>query len=210
MIVRNLKLLGNNLYMLYKEELEKLLKLDGQIKGVFLQTDAKYILEKEGEGGLQRLEKKAKEFGLKLDYRTARAMQWYPVGLRPISLLLIKEVFGYNDKDIREMGRMAAKFSFIIKFFVRFFTSIKKIFEKSPDYYKMQYSIGKLEPVYFDEKEKKCILRLKNFKIHPLVCFYLEGYFQGVAEFALKGKVSCQETKCVFRGDEYNEYLIQW
>ncbi len=196
--------------MLKKEEIEKLLKIKGEVKGVFLQTDARYILEREGEKGLRKLEKKAKEIGVDLDYRKASAMQWYSVGLRPISLLLIKEVFGYNDKDIREMGRMAAKFSFIVKLFVRFFSPIKKLFESAPNYYKMQYRIGSLERVYFSETEKKAILRLKDFKIHPLVCLYLEGYFQGIAEFALKEKVRTKETKCVFRGDDFNEYLIEW
>ena len=195
--------------MITKEEIEKLAKIEGQIKGVFLQTDARYILEKEGEVGLEKLEKRARELGLGLDYRNARAMQWYSVGLRPISLLLIKDVFGYNDKEIRDMGRMAAKFSFIIKLFVKFF-SIKRLFEKAPYYYKMQYSIGKLEPVYLNEKEKKVILRLKDFKIHPLVCLYLEGYFQGVAEFVIKEKITCRETKCVFKQDKINEYLIRW
>lgn len=197
--------------MIKKEELEKLLKLKGKIKGVFLQTDAKYIIENEGEEGLLRLEKKLKNIGnYALDYRNAKAMKWYDVGLRPISLLLIKDVFGYNDKQIREMGRMAAKFSFIIKLFVRFFASIEKLVERIPDYYKMQYNIGKLEVINFDNKGKKLSLALKNFKIHPLVCLYLEGYFQGVGELALKGDVTCKEIKCVFRSDSFNEYLIRW
>lgn len=196
--------------MIKKEEIENLLKLKGEVKGVFLQTDARYILEREGEKGLKNLKKKAKEIGVNLDYKRAGAMQWYPVGLRPISLLLIKDFFGYNDKDIREMGRMAAKFSFIVKLFVKFFSSIKKLFENAPRYYKMQYRIGELEAVYIDEKEKKAIIRIKDFKIHPLVCLYLEGYFQGIAEFALKEKVRTKERKCVFRGDEFNEYLIEW
>ena len=74
----------------------------------------------------------------------------------------------------------------------------------------MQYSIGKLEVLEFNEDKKKILMSLKNFKIHPLVCLYLEGYFQGVAELALKDKVKCEEVKCVFRGDNFNEYLIQW
>lgn len=195
--------------MIKKEELENLLKLKGEVKGVFLQTDKRYILEKFGEEGLIKIENKAKELGIDLDYRGASAMEWYPVGLRPISLLLIKEVFGYNDKEIREMGRMAAKFSFIVKLFISFF-STRKLFERAPDYYKMQYRVGRLEAIYFDESGKKAILRLKDFKIHPLVCLYLEGYFQGIAEFALKEKVNVEETKCVFRGDNFNEYLIKW
>lgn len=196
--------------MINKEELNKLLKLKGRIKGVFLQTDSKYVLENEGKEGLLRLEKRAKELGYNLDYRNAKALEWYPVGLRPISLLLIKDVFGYNNERIREIGKMAVKFSFIIKLFVRFFSSIEKLIKKAPEYYKMQYSVGKLEVAEFDNKNKKAIFHLKNFKIHPLVCLYLEGYFQGVAELALKDKVTCKETKCVFKGDNFNEYLIQW
>jgi histidyl-tRNA synthetase len=73
-----------------KEELDKLMKIEGEIKGVAFQADAKYILEKEGEEGLKKLEKRVKEFGYPIDYRTVRALNFYPIGLRVISLLLIK------------------------------------------------------------------------------------------------------------------------
>ncbi len=196
--------------MLKKEELDEFLKIKGRVKGVFLQTDFRYILEREGEIGLLKLEKEVDKLGYDLNYKEARAFEWRPVGLRIISLLLIKEVFGYNDNDFREMGRMAAKFSFIIKLFVKFSPSLKKIIDKSPQYYSAQYDVGALEVVKFDEKNKETILRIKNFKIHPLICLYLEGYFQGIAELAVKTKASCKEIKCIFKGDPYNEYKITW
>ena len=37
--------------MVSREEIEKLLKVEGKVKGVVFQTDAYYVLQKEGEEG---------------------------------------------------------------------------------------------------------------------------------------------------------------
>lgn len=193
-----------------KQELDKLLEKKGHIKGVFMQTDAKYVIENEGQDGLLKLEKKVKELGYPLDYRKARAMTWYPIGLRPISLILMKEVFGWNDRRMRKLGKTAPKNSFIIKLFVKFLTSLEKLVNKIPDYYRMQYDIGKLEVTKFDNSGREIILKLTGLELHPLVCLYLEGYFEGVAHFAISGNPECKETKCFFRGDPYDEFKITW
>jgi len=43
-----------------KKQLDKLLELQGEVKGVVFQTDGKYVLQKEGEEGLKKLEKRSK------------------------------------------------------------------------------------------------------------------------------------------------------
>lgn len=198
--------------MLKKEELDKLMEIKGEVRGAVFQTDASYVLEKEGEKGLEKLEERVKEFNYPINYRNPQGTDWYPVGLRVISLLLIKDAFNWSDKEIKEMGNTAPKFSFIIKILTKFFISIRKIVEKSPDTWDKHYrDFGKLEGVKVDEKNREAILRLSNFQVHPLFCLYLEGFFARVASLGLPNKkVECKETKCVFNGFPYNEFKITW
>jgi hypothetical protein len=203
----------NSIKMLDKKEIENLMKIKGKIRGVVFQTDGRYILEKMGEEGLEKLEKRAKELNLTIDYRGAKTMEWYPVGLRAISLLLIKDVFGWGDKEIREIGKTAPKISFIVKFLFKLFLSPKKLAEEVPQYWKEHYrNIGELEAIKVDEEKKEIVLHLRNFNVHPIFCTYLSGYFETVMALTRKsGKATCQETKCVFKDNTpYHEFLLTW
>jgi hypothetical protein len=51
-----------------KKELDKFMEIKGETKGVVFQIDAKYVLKKEGEDGLKKLEKRVKELGYPIDY----------------------------------------------------------------------------------------------------------------------------------------------
>src|SRR4030042_447969 len=143
-----------------KEELEKLLKTKGEVRGAVFQTDAKYILEKKGEEGLKKLEERVKSLGYPIDYREAKATGWYPFGLRIISLLLIKDTFGWSDSEIREMGKTAPKFSFIVKFLFKIFGSTRRLVKEIPRFWKEHYTIGEMETVKFEEKGKELIVHL--------------------------------------------------
>jgi hypothetical protein len=197
---------------LNKEELKSLMEIPGETRGVVFQTDRDYILNKKGQEGISKIQDTVKKVGYDIDYINARAMSLHPVGLRVISLLVIKDTFGLSDEEIKKMGMTAPKFSFIIKLLMKFFFSVRKIAEKAPEIWLKHYkNAGVLELINLDEEKKEMILRLNNFKVHPLFCKYLEGYFAGVTRLGVKTeKITCEETMCVFRGDPYNEFLIKW
>lgn len=197
---------------LNKKELDKLLKIKGETRGVVFYTDASYVLSKKGQSGLEKLENIVKELGYSLDYRNPRKTDWYPVGLRAISLILIKDTFNWSDEEIKEMGWNAPNFSFIIKIFMKFFISLKKIVKESSHLWNEHYKdIGKLSTAKFNEEKRILILRLEDFKVHPIFCSYFIGYFTKVSSFGLKNKKPrCVETKCNFRGDSYHDFKITW
>jgi len=192
-----------------KSELENLIKIKGEVRGTVFQTDAKYILEKGGEKSLRKLEERVKKLGYPIDYRKAKVIDWYPIGLRIISLILIKDTFGWPDSEIRAMGKTAPKFSFIVKFIFKLFAPLKKLVKEIPRDWKEHYTIGEMEVARFDEENKKLIIHLKDFKIHPIFCIYLEGYIERVILFVEQGATT-KETKCIFRGDPYHEYTSKW
>lgn len=194
---------------LKKSELAEILKKKGQVRGVVFETDKKYVLLHFKEKGLKKLKNKAKELGLDIPYEDPETMGWYPIGLRIASLLLIKNVFDLKEKDVRAVGEMAPKVSFIVKMFFKLFAPLEKFSKEIPRYWEEHYTVGELEVTKVSEKEKIMVLHLHNAKLHPLLCKYLEGYFERVIKF-IHPKTSVKETKCPFRGDTVHEYKFTW
>ncbi len=193
-----------------KKELDKLLEVKGNVRGVVFQTDAKYILKSQGKEGLARLQEKAKELGYPIDYYHSKAMQWYPIGLRVISLVLIKNFFHLTDGQIKEMGLEAPKISFIIKLLARFFVNAARTIKGSPKFWREHYSVGELKIISIDMGKYQFVIRLVGLSVHPVFCKYLEGFFQRIAIFGIRPGMNCTETKCTFRGDPYHEYYFSW
>lgn len=196
----------------FKEEFNKLMKLKGKVRGVVFQTDAEYVRNRGGEEGLSRLEEELKKIGYPIEYKDIKATSWYSLGMRVISLLVIKEIFNLNDKEIEEMGNAAPKYSFILRMLMKFFVTIQMSYKESPKYWEKHYTIGELEAPGYDLKKRYFIVRLKDFKIDPVLCIYFGGYFKRISQFLLKDakNFKIEETKCMFKGDPYHEFLITW
>ena len=195
--------------MTTKQEIEQLMQVDGQVKGSVFQTDAKYIERLYGQEGAQKLEETLKNWGTPINYQAIKAMEWYPAGLRVVSLLAVKETFKMNDDDIFNMGLAGPKRSFLIKTLLKFFVSIEKIFQTAPMVWKRHWSIGELELIKIDEANKQVVIRLNGVKLHPIFCKYEEGFFSGILRFT-KPNARAIETKCMFKNAPYHEYTFSW
>jgi hypothetical protein len=195
-----------------KESVKKLLEIEGEVRGVVFKTDGEYILKEKGQEGLNKLERELKNLGQPIKYKKIETLAFYPVGLRAISLLVIKKVFNFDDEKIKEMGFFATKTSLIVKLFIRHFLSIQRVFFKeAPKIWRKHWSAGEINPIELNEEKKYALLRLKGFSLHPIYCCYLEGYFRGILQMIVKSsQIMSEETKCSFRGDKYHEYLVKW
>ena len=195
-----------------KETIDQLMKIKGEVRGVVLKTDEGYILKEKGEEGITQLEKKLEDLGHPIKYDQIKTMGFYPVGLRILSLLVIKELFNFNDEVIRKMGNFATKKSLIIRLFIKYFLSMERVVMKeSPKMWDKHWTVGKLVPVELNEKQKYAVIRIEEFNLHPVYCTYLEGYFAGIVQMLIKlPKIDSKETKCAFKGDAYHEFTIKW
>ena len=196
-----------------KEEIKKLIAVPGKVRGQVFVTDLEYVREKQGGTGIILLKNRMAEFDSPIDYDKIEISEWYPIGLRAVSLLVIKDVFGFSDNEIREMGNSAPKFSFVVKNLMKYFLSPEKGFKESPKYWPKHYTVGRLEDVEYSEEKKHYIYRLHDFKIHPIFCTYLmdDGYFLRIGQYSRKSQeMHSRETKCEFKGDPYHECIIEW
>ena len=123
----------------------------------------------------------------------------------------MKEVFNWQEADFKNMGNEAPKHSFIVKLMIKFFISPRVAFSHAPDYWIKHYNVGVLETTEFDEEKRHAVVRIKEFKTHPIYCRYLEGYFQKLFQIMLPNKkVEIEEAKCMFKDDAYHEYRVNW
>lgn len=195
---------------LTKVEFEKWLAIEGEVRGMAIKSHLEFILKENGPSSLELLEKRILELGYSLELKKMESLAFYPLGLEMAILLLIKELFGFEDRKFVEIGDFSSKYSLIIKFFMKYFVSLKTTAKQAPNIWKRYYTVGDFSVSELEEKQKRVVLRLENMKLHPLHCLHLQGYCAGVIKMIVKSPVRCEETKCVFRGDQYHQFLLTW
>jgi len=194
-----------------QQEVRRIMLIPGMVRGTVFKTDFEYVKNELGENKTDLLRKKLNDWENPIDYQAIKSLKWYPVGLRVLSLLAIKETFQWGDKEIFELGRSSPKYSFPATMLMRYFISIEIAVKEASRLWQKHYSVGELVPAKVDEKQKQLILHLKNFRIDPVLCVSLKGYFFCIAHYVIRSKkITIQETKCMFKGGPYHEYTIEW
>ena len=198
-----------------KEIAKRLMALRGEVRGAVFKTDIQFINREEGKDGIKKIEQEMENLDYPFEYEKVRTTGFYPIGLRAVTLLVMKKIFGFSDQKITEMGISAPKSSFIIRLsmkFLGFSRSPELWYKNSSDLWKKFVTIGSFKVLEFDEKDKKMVReKIEDIKIHPVLCAYLLGILPSFNEVARGLKAtSSRETKCIHRGDEYHEFLIRW
>jgi len=185
------------------------MNIKGKVRGAVFETDAEFVTSRLGKEGLERISRVLAELGYPLAYENINSMEWLPLGLRALSLLVIKDVFNWSDEDIKNMGDAAPKYSFIVKLLMKFFVSPRVAFSHAPEYWIKHYNIGRLVPVHLEEATGNAIIHLHDFNVHPLYCKYLEGYFQRLFKFMYPNKhIEIKETACMCDHSPHHEFVV--
>jgi len=197
---------------LTKEEVNRLMKLKGNVKGAILKGHFDYIKDLKGEEGVEQVERRIKELGCSVKAKDIDKIRWYSEGLSCLVVLVAAELFKWEAQDVFKMAFEAPKYSFIVKLLMQHFAKIEKSFKMVPKYWRQHFDFSEMETAGFNEKEKYGIIRIKNFhKYHPLICVYHQAYFQKIAEIMIaEKKAKVEHTKCLFKDDPYEEFKITW
>ena len=193
-----------------KDIVKKLMNINGMVRGMAIKSHGDFVLKEKGRQDLEELERMMAEFGCPINHKKLQTWEFYPIGVEIVELLAIKKLFGFEDEKFEEIGSFESMSSLLIKVFLKYFTSFKTVAEQAPSIWKKYYTVGSLRIGEVNERERYAVLILENFKVHPLHCFHLKGYFASVLKMVVGSKVSCQETKCPFNGDSYHEFLLKW
>jgi hypothetical protein len=194
-----------------KQEVGGLMAIKGKSRGDILRNHFSYIKLKEGEEGIKVLEAKMNELGYPIIFDSIKPFDWYPEAMGVAILLVAKDIFGWNDEDIFNMGKSEPKQSTILKFLIKYLISIEKAFGDSSPYWKKHYDFGDFTSNEINLDKKYCSFRISGYKFHPIVCTFWKGYFLEVGSFVINGKdLTIEETACVFKGDAFHEFMIRW
>lgn len=193
-----------------KEEVEEFMKNPGKCIGELVKSTFVYIKKSKGQEALKKLEAEMENLGYPINFKKIKPLGWYPIGLRTLTFIALRRAFGWQDKDIKELGENSLNYSIIFKLFLRFFVSLENAFKNSAKYWKKHFTFGEMEPRQFNKEEKYTTVRLHGFKVCPDSCLHLSGYLKKLAELCGKKNVEVEETKCMYRGDPYHEYKINW
>ncbi len=196
-----------------KNEIKKLQKHDpGEERGVDIKFLVKYVKQKKGKQGFQKVKAELERCGYKLpDIAKIDEIEWIPSSMPTIFMLASAKIFNWGEKEIIEWGKNIFTMHFVIKFFMRYFISLEKTVNKMSNDWRKIYNFGEVDIIKCDNKEKIIIARLKNFKKHQITCFYLLGAFTRMVEVSTGVQnVKAEETKCEFRGDPYHEFVFKW
>lgn len=193
-----------------RKMVKRLMDIKGEARGLVIKIDWDIILRKEGEKGLQRLEARMAELGIPLKHEDIKTMDFYPLGYDVISVLAMKEIFNYGEKELVELGESEVQISLLLKLFMKHLFSLKILIEQGPGLWRKHYTVGELEVADLNEKKRYLVLRLKNFAPRHEFCAIIRGYFSKALQMMVNSPVSSLETKCNFRGDDYHEFLLRW
>lgn len=196
---------------LTKKLAQKLMKVEGECRGMHFKNDAQYVLQKEGKQGLRKVEEEMERLDCPIKYQEVKSLGFYPVGLRAVSLLALQKVFGWGNKEVRELSGYAPYVSLIVKIYMKFFHSLDEVVKKAPKMWHEYYTVGEVSIPEYSEKKKYAILELKDFDLHPVFCRGMEGYLENIVKMIVKTKkTECRETKCVFEGQDCHQFKIRW
>jgi hypothetical protein len=140
-----------------KEEIKRILNLEGQVRGDVLITDLSYIGRLSGPEAKRRVEEELKSIDFNIDFEKIKKTSWYPIGWKVLVLLLTREVMKWADQDLVDMGRFASKESFILKTLLRYFVSLDRTFKESERFWLNYWKAGEFVPYEINEKEKYLI-----------------------------------------------------
>ncbi len=197
-----------------EEDLEKIFerikKIKGETRGLSFKIVEKFIEKEEGKEGVKKVEEEMVKLGYPISFEKIHPMNFYPLRSLAILFYCLKKLFNYNEKKVREIGAFRARSSFFVRLYLTYFGSIEKIVKDIKKIWRKAVTIGDVKVLEYDKEKKSLIFRLENYDLHPFQCQYFIGLISAFLEIIVKSKVSCEEIKCTFRGDDAHEFLIKW
>lgn len=196
---------------LTKEEVQRILKIKGNVSGMIFNAFHQYVLEIKGKEGVASIESRLKELGFPLDFRKYSSFRMYPESNACLICLAILEYFDWDEEKAFDIGYEAPLYSLFTKVLMKY-VSVERLIIEGPKHWKRYYDIAEIRCTEYDLKNGIAVMRLDGFKkFHPVVYNYIKGYLTKLIEIATKTKkVTTTQTKSLYNNDAYDEFKICW
>lgn len=195
------------------KEVTKALEWDrGHVLGVSLKNDSLKAIEKKAESGdaEDKINRVFSDLGYDIQVSALEPHSWYPAGYGPALYLVSTHLFGWDEDDIIDLGRVSTRGTMLMKVIMRL-VSMEKTLQLAPKIWQKYYDFGELMPVEYSEEGGFIVFRVVGYDVHPISEPYHCGYFSGVVELVTGSKnTRAEAVKSVYRGATYSEYKISW
>jgi predicted hydrocarbon binding protein len=195
---------------------EKDIEYINNTKGLFslrgIKDTLKIFEEKFSRGDVEKIIVEMKEKGYDIEEILRDDKKDVSVNYFIVFLLVAQKVLNISDDGIKEMGREGGKLSFLLRFASMLLISVDVLYKNANVGWKKYYKneAGELHGIELDKENKRTVLELRDFVGHPVHCKYIEGYMEQLIFFVTGKKTHCEETGCVFKGDNSHRFLVTW
>lgn len=193
-----------------KQELDELMKLQGKTVGTLIVQDLAFILKESGQETLKKFKEYIGSLNLPLRLEKIKPKKFYPIWFDAVVLLAMQKFLNYDDEKFQRLGRSNFESNALTRFLMRYFVSLDATGKQVPRMWKKYYTVGDLSNPEYSNEKKYSVLRLENFAPLPNHCETMKGYFAATTEVIVGKPVTCEETKCISRGDPYHEFTLKW
>jgi len=198
-----------------EEEIKQILDLKGKARGQAIKNAIQAMIFLEGKEGFEKFLEEMKRIGYWLneyeDHNNIKIFNWYPLWQDVLPIVVAARFFNWDEKKLEEFGRCNQRVSFFERVLLKYFVSLKMVFQLTGERWSKHYNVGVLEPIKFDEINKQAIIRLKDFPAHSIFCTMLNGYFESATGYLTSSRnVNSVQTECPNSGGKYHEYIISW
>jgi len=192
-----------------KEYLEEMKKREGEGRGMNIKSMFDYTYQKYGDIGVRKVEKQMADWGYPIKRSEVKPMSYHPLFMNYLFVAAVQESFNLNKKQLMEMGAIMFKFNLFTKLFMKYFVSLEMITEQVPKMFGKHYTVGTMKMIKYDMKKRYAVFH-EYFKVDQRHSDIHHGYLVKAAEMIIKKPITSEQTKNVFKGDPYNEYILKW
>lgn len=193
-----------------KPEADRVMAIPGNTKGSSIKTDLKFLVQREGEEGLRRLEEAFSILGYPLKYGEIRSYSWYPEARTVLGIYVAQKLFGWDGKTVFEMGYAAPATSLLVKTIMRF-ASIETTFHQAPTLWQKHYDFGSFNSESIDLENKKLTFSVSGYGFFDYMTDYFDGFFTKAMELVGISHMKKLEGGWCSEGDHScRRYEVSW
>lgn len=109
--------------------------------------------------------------------------------------------------NVKKAGNHTVKNLGVLSYLVRY-VSIQNLLRKAKENYEDTFEYGEIS-VLMDKFGKRASVIMKNANVIEESCVAWQGAFEGMMEVT-RTKGSVKQNKYQFKGDDYDEFIIDW
>jgi hypothetical protein len=188
-----------------REVVEKL-KDVGNVSGSCINSIFAYLGIIGKQESVSAILKRAELYGGEIDPSATNSLRTYPIHVETALLMAVYDELGWNTAEIKELGRNIPRVSLLVKFFLKYFTTLETTTNQAKMYWHRHYDFGELEVVSSDLVGGNYIVEVQGFDMPPLYSEFLCGFLETMVGFVSAEPISSEIVKYSENGDGVNRF----